>query len=85
MLRKIDVAQSQFILAALILILASWLRFAGTAHSLSPNGAYALLFIGQVTTTTVAPTQGHTLLTKPCLVPGRLEPTFLSSPRSEVL
>ncbi|KAF6761255.1 major facilitator superfamily domain-containing protein [Ephemerocybe angulata] len=30
------------------LILASWLRYAGTAKSLSPAGAYALLFIGQV-------------------------------------
>ncbi|KIO18821.1 hypothetical protein M407DRAFT_31501 [Tulasnella calospora MUT 4182] len=36
-----------FILAALILVLAAWLRFAATAHSLSPNGAYALLFIAQ--------------------------------------
>lgn len=45
-IRKIGLRRS-FLLAALILVLASWLRFAGTAHSLSPNGAYALLFIGQ--------------------------------------
>ncbi|KAG9008985.1 hypothetical protein FRB90_008663 [Tulasnella sp. 427] len=39
-----------FLLAAVALVLASWLRFAGTAQSLSPGSAYALLFIGQFLT-----------------------------------
>ncbi|KAF8813928.1 MFS general substrate transporter [Phlegmacium glaucopus] len=29
------------------LILSAWLRYAGTPHSLSPSGAYALLIVGQ--------------------------------------
>ncbi|KIM45391.1 hypothetical protein M413DRAFT_442062 [Hebeloma cylindrosporum] len=29
------------------LILSAWIRYAGTAKSLSPNGAYALLMVGQ--------------------------------------
>lgn len=33
---------------AACLVLAAWVRFAGTATSLSPGGAYALLLVGQV-------------------------------------
>lgn len=45
-IRKFGLRRS-CVLAALILVLASWLRVAGTARSLGPNSAYALLFIGQ--------------------------------------
>lgn len=38
----------QCIFSAAVLVLAAWLRFAGIAHSLSPNGAYALLIVSQV-------------------------------------
>ncbi|TFK44255.1 major facilitator superfamily domain-containing protein [Crucibulum laeve] len=34
-------------IGAIALILSAWIRYAGTAHSLSPNSAYALLIIGQ--------------------------------------
>jgi len=30
------------------MILSAWIRYAGTAKSLSPRGAYALLMVGQV-------------------------------------
>jgi hypothetical protein len=30
------------------MILSAWIRYAGTAKSLSPKGAYALLMVGQV-------------------------------------
>ncbi|KAG8956166.1 hypothetical protein FRC04_004241 [Tulasnella sp. 424] len=46
-IRKFGLRRS-CVLAALILVLASWLRVAGTAHSLGPKSAYALLFIGQL-------------------------------------
>jgi FLVCR family MFS transporter 7 len=36
------------IIASVGLVIASWLRYAGTAKGLHPGGAYALLFIGQV-------------------------------------
>ncbi|EPQ57161.1 MFS general substrate transporter [Gloeophyllum trabeum ATCC 11539] len=36
------------IIGAICLILASWIRYSSTAHSLSPNSAYALLIIGQI-------------------------------------
>ena len=35
-------------LGSVCLILAAWIRYAGTAHSLSGNRAYALLIVGQV-------------------------------------
>ena len=35
-------------LGSICLILAAWIRYAGTASSLSGNGAYALLITGQV-------------------------------------
>lgn len=35
------------LIAAIFLVLSAWIRFAGTAKSLSPDGAYALLLIGQ--------------------------------------
>ncbi|KAF9010646.1 major facilitator superfamily domain-containing protein [Cyathus striatus] len=34
-------------LGAVALVLSAWIRYAGTARSLSPRGAYALLIIGQ--------------------------------------
>ncbi|KDR75073.1 hypothetical protein GALMADRAFT_248949 [Galerina marginata CBS 339.88] len=34
-------------IGAVALILSAWIRYAGTARSLSPNGAYALLMFGQ--------------------------------------
>ncbi|KAF8197923.1 major facilitator superfamily domain-containing protein [Pholiota molesta] len=34
-------------IGAVALILSAWIRYAGTARSLSPNSAYALLIIGQ--------------------------------------
>ncbi|KAG8892868.1 hypothetical protein FRC01_013905, partial [Tulasnella sp. 417] len=38
------------IFSAGVLAVAGWLRYAGTAHSLSSNGAYALLLISQLLT-----------------------------------
>ncbi|KAF9567930.1 MFS general substrate transporter [Agrocybe pediades] len=34
-------------LGAMALILSAWIRYAGTARSLTPGGAYALLIVGQ--------------------------------------
>lgn len=39
---------SQCEIGAISFILAAWIRYAGNANSLSPNGAYALLIFGQV-------------------------------------
>ncbi|KAF9484435.1 MFS general substrate transporter [Pholiota conissans] len=35
-------------IGAIALVLSSWIRYAGTAQSLSPSGAYSLLIIGQL-------------------------------------
>jgi hypothetical protein len=35
-------------MSAAILAISGWVRYAGTASQLSPQGAYVLLFIGQV-------------------------------------
>jgi len=35
-------------IASVLLLLSAWVRFAGTARSLSKGGAYALIFFGQV-------------------------------------
>jgi hypothetical protein len=35
-------------IATLLLLLSAWVRYAGTSRSLSKNGAYALIIIGQV-------------------------------------
>lgn len=35
-------------IGAPVLLLAAWLRYAGTARSLPLNGSYALLIVGQV-------------------------------------
>ncbi|KIO18820.1 hypothetical protein M407DRAFT_31500, partial [Tulasnella calospora MUT 4182] len=43
------------IFAAGILVVAGWLRYAGTAHSLNPNGAYALLLVSQLLTGVAQP------------------------------
>ncbi|KAG9045523.1 hypothetical protein FS837_006156 [Tulasnella sp. UAMH 9824] len=43
------------IFAAGILVVACWLRFAGTAHSLNSNGAYALLLVSQLLTGVAQP------------------------------
>ncbi|KAF7315391.1 MFS general substrate transporter [Mycena indigotica] len=34
-------------IGAVTMVIAAWIRYAGTVHSLSSGGAYALLFIGQ--------------------------------------
>jgi hypothetical protein len=34
--------------ATILLLLSGWVRYAGTAQSLSKSGAYALIIIGQV-------------------------------------
>ncbi|PAV15436.1 MFS general substrate transporter [Pyrrhoderma noxium] len=39
------------LIAAIFLVLASWIRFAGTAKTLTSNEAYALLIIGQLFST----------------------------------
>ena len=44
-----DLGNLQCDVGAVFLIVSAWVRYAGTAHSLSPNGAYALLIFGQVT------------------------------------
>jgi hypothetical protein len=38
----------QCIIGATLMIVASWIRFAGTAKSLSTDGAYALLIVAQI-------------------------------------
>ncbi|THH01887.1 hypothetical protein EW145_g6842 [Phellinidium pouzarii] len=43
-----SIPPTQFLIGTLFLIASAWVRFAGTTHSLSPRGAYALLIIGQV-------------------------------------
>lgn len=35
-------------MGAALLVMSGWVRFAGTASHLSPQAAYALLFLGQV-------------------------------------
>lgn len=35
-------------IGAVFMILASWVRYAGTSKSLSSNGSYALILTGQV-------------------------------------
>jgi hypothetical protein len=35
-------------IAAVVLLLSAWVRYAGTARSLPKGGAYALIIIGQV-------------------------------------
>ena len=44
-----DLGNLQCDVGAVCLIVSAWVRYAGTAPSLSPNGAYALLIFGQVT------------------------------------
>ena len=43
-----DLGTLQCDVGAVGLILSAWVRYAGTARSLSPNSAYALLIVGQV-------------------------------------
>ena len=44
----VTITSFQCDLGSICLILAAWIRYAGTARSLSGNRAYALLIIGQV-------------------------------------
>ena len=47
-LMGLSLSVAQCYLGAAFLILSAWVRYAGTAHSLSENGAYALIITGQV-------------------------------------
>ena len=40
-------------IATLLLLLSAWIRYAGTAQTLSKGGAYTLIIIGQVGKTTL--------------------------------
>ena len=40
-------------IATLLLLLSAWVRYAGTARTLSKGGAYTLIIIGQVGKTTL--------------------------------
>ncbi|KAG8905724.1 hypothetical protein FRC00_013077, partial [Tulasnella sp. 408] len=53
--RRFVGATALCIFAAAILVVAAWLRYAGTAHSLDSNGAYALLLVAQLLTGVAQP------------------------------
>lgn len=54
-----DALPPQCELGSVCLILAAWIRYAGTASSLTANRAYALLIIGQVRPTISLRPSGH--------------------------